>query len=416
MSDPQRHGQAVSAGNGAVCPAREAVVPTFRHLFSTSFDTNNPLRIIAHCDVDAAYAQFEAARLGLDCSTVPIGVLQWRSLIAVNYVARAKGVNRFNCTLDEAMERCPGLRLIHVASYGPGDVEPKYYPLPSSKTHKISLDLYRRESKKIMDIFRRRLANKEQAVGEFLGYDMKPIIPDGWVPRQLALDEERVDEGILLEKASIDESFFDLSLYVRKQLLHQYPFLDFREALARMSPDAREKALDAELPRPPLAVRDELPHAAWVHLGAWLPSDDDPERVDEAEISWVDVAHAIAAERMIAVRKHVLERLGYTTSAGVAGNKTLAKTVLLPRHALSFLAPMHFQKIRFLGGKLGAEVAQSWNHSTVTELWDVSREEMRVRLGAGGLWLYDLIRGIDRSEVSKRIQSRSMMSAKNFGS
>lgn len=40
--------------------------PTYRHLFSREYDARyavtyrNPLRVIAHCDVDAAYAQCTA--------------------------------------------------------------------------------------------------------------------------------------------------------------------------------------------------------------------------------------------------------------------------------------------------------------------------------------------------------------------
>lgn len=87
---------------------------TYRHLLSTSYEPENPLRVIAHCDVDAAYAQFEASRLGIDSRSIPLVVLQWKQIIAVNYVARKFGVSRFNCTLEEAKQRCPELRLVHV--------------------------------------------------------------------------------------------------------------------------------------------------------------------------------------------------------------------------------------------------------------------------------------------------------------
>jgi DNA polymerase eta len=38
-----------------------------------------------------------------------------------------------------------------------------------------------------------------------------------------------------------------------------------------------------------------------------------------------------------------------------------------------------FQKIRFLGGKLGDAVASEWESSSVGGLWNVSREEMRAK-------------------------------------
>jgi DNA polymerase eta len=56
---------------------------TYRHVLSDSALTPlNPLRVICLIDIDAAYAQFEMARLGIDRS-LPVGVQQWSSLIAV---------------------------------------------------------------------------------------------------------------------------------------------------------------------------------------------------------------------------------------------------------------------------------------------------------------------------------------------
>lgn len=58
---------------------------TYRHLLSpSSFTPTNPLRVIALCDIDAAYAQFEQVRLGLS-PDIPLICAQWQSLIAVNY-------------------------------------------------------------------------------------------------------------------------------------------------------------------------------------------------------------------------------------------------------------------------------------------------------------------------------------------
>ncbi|PKI83342.1 Rad30p [Malassezia vespertilionis] len=178
---------------------------TYKHLFSTNFEPANPLRVIAHCDVDAAYAQFEASRLKLDSKVSPLAVLQWSSL--------------------------------------PGDVEPKHYENPNPKTHKISLDMYRRESKKIMDIFQRRV-NSGATTGVRTQFDLNPAIADCWTPMPLELLDEHEGQDILFEKASIDESFFDLSVYARKQILHRFPYLDTRAELENMSPDARAKKLE----------------------------------------------------------------------------------------------------------------------------------------------------------------------------
>lgn len=77
--------------------------------------------------------------------------------------------------------------------------------------------------------------------------------------------------------------------------------------------------------------------------------------------------------------------------------------------------------IRMLGGKLGAQIAEALNYSTVGELLSVSRESMNSILGTSGDWVYDYVRGIDLSPVLARTENQSMKwvgvltsSTKNF--
>lgn len=64
---------------------------TYRHLLSpSSLTPQNPLRVIALVDIDAAYAQFEQVRLGLPPER-PLVCAQWTSLIAVNYRRSSSG-------------------------------------------------------------------------------------------------------------------------------------------------------------------------------------------------------------------------------------------------------------------------------------------------------------------------------------
>jgi len=285
---------------------------TYRHLLSSSFDPSNPLRVIAHCDVDAAYAQFEAKRVGINCQSVPVAVKQWNKLIAVNYVARGFGVNRFNCTLDEAKQRCPDLRIIHVATIGPGEKAPQYYSNPNARTHKVSLDLYRRESKKIMEVFQSKLS-QDGGSGKYIDYTLKSIVPCGWAPNLLDMIPNSREKDIPFEKASIDESFFDLSVHVRKQILRRYTFLDIRPMLEMMDPERVPEKLDEPLPEVPSYLQEEMMPASWQNAGTWFP--DDLDQSQPLELTWLDIAHAIAAEYMVSIRKHVYEKLGYTTYA-----------------------------------------------------------------------------------------------------
>ncbi len=135
---------------------------TYRHLLSSNLGVRDPLRVIALCDSDAFYAACEQVRLGID-PALPLVVLQWDSLIAVNYPARKFGISRMDKVRD-AKKRCPNLVVVHVATYREGEAEPGYWENPDTRTHKVSLDHYRRESMKIIQLFKEGLPTGE--VGE----------------------------------------------------------------------------------------------------------------------------------------------------------------------------------------------------------------------------------------------------------
>jgi DNA polymerase eta len=112
---------------------------TYRHLLSPPPGARDPLRVIALCDSDAFYAACEQVRLGIDPSR-PLVVRQWDALIAVNYPARAFGIQRMR-NWREALKKCPELTVVHVATYKEGDPEPRYWDNPDTATHKVRLFL-----------------------------------------------------------------------------------------------------------------------------------------------------------------------------------------------------------------------------------------------------------------------------------
>lgn len=75
-------------------------------------------RVVLHLDLDAFYTQVEIRRLGLPPSH-PTAVQQWEGLIAVNYPARAAGMNKLTNVL-RAAELCPGCTLVHVETIDMG--------------------------------------------------------------------------------------------------------------------------------------------------------------------------------------------------------------------------------------------------------------------------------------------------------
>lgn len=339
-----------------------------------TYSTQTPLRVIAHVDLDAFYAQCETVRRGIDPSK-PLAVQQWQGLIAINYPARAYGLSR-HVTSAEALKVCPDLILQHVATWKEGEEKWAYSEdaFREIATRKVSLDPYRQESRKILAC-------------------IKETLPQGALQR--------------VEKASIDEVFMDLSAHVHSILLERYPEL-------RGPPPYDDPS--EYLPRVPTTVLDWKADAL-VETGREDGEDRDPD--------WDDAIMVIASEIVRDVRKTVYDTLGYTCSGGVAKNKMLAKlgsghkkpnqqTVIRNRAIQHFLSEMKFTKIRMLGGKLGDEVVAMFGTDKLKELLDQPVDQLK-RLGDDtGSWLYNTIRGEDHSEVNPRTQIKSMLSAKSF--
>lgn len=349
---------------------------TFKHLAQLGLSsTVCPLRVVAHIDLDAFYAQCEGVRLGI-AEDQPLAVQQWQGLIAINYPARKFGLNR-HIVITEAKKLCPELIVQHVATWKEGDEKWAYHDdaFAHIGTHKVSLDPYRLESRRILATIK----------------DTLPAPP-----------LQRV------EKASVDEVFLDLSAQIHSILLERYPELN--------GPPPYDDPTEF-LPRPPTTALDWNTDAL-VDLDNSESEDDDPD--------WDDIAVLIGSEIVRGVRAAIRERLKYTCSAGIARNKMIAKlgsahkkpnqqTIVRNRAIQQFMSGFKFTKIRNLGGKLGDEVAAKFATDEVSELLKVPLEQLKKQLGDDtGSWVHHIIRGEDSSEINSRTQIKSMLSAKSF--
>ena len=314
-------------------------------------------------------------RLGL-AEDQPLAVQQWQGLIAINYPARAFGLNR-HANIVEAKKLCPQLIMQHVATWREGDDRWAYREDSFKHIHtdKVSLDPYRLESRKILQV-------------------IKDALPQGPLQR--------------VEKAGIDEVFVDLSAQVHTLLLERYP------ELAGPPPydDPSEN-----LPQPPSTVLNWQADAL-VDLNSSQAEEDSPD--------WDDIAMLIGSEVVRQVRQTIREKLKYTCSAGIARNKMMAKlgsghkkpnsqTIIRNRAVQNFLSGFKFTKIRNLGGKLGDQIVSTFGSDELTELLTVPLDQLRSKLGDDtATWFHGVIRGEDTSEVSSRTQIKSMLSAKSF--
>lgn len=265
----------------------------------------------------------------------------------------------------------------HVATWKEGDEKWAYHrdAFAHIATHKVSLDPYRLESRRILAC-------------------IKDVLPAPPLQR--------------VEKASVDEVFLDLSAQIHSILLERYP---------EISGPAPYDDPTEFLTRPPTSALD-WDTDALVDLDLSETEDDDPD--------WDDIAMLLGSEIVRSVRAAIRERLKYTCSAGIARNKMIAKlgsahkkpnqqTIVRNRAVQQFMGAFKFTRIRNLGGKLGDEVVNKFGTDQVKELLAAPVEQLKAKLGDDtGTWVYHIIRGEDSSEVNARTQIKSMLSAKSF--
>ncbi|CAK7223773.1 N-acetyltransferase eso1 [Sporothrix bragantina] len=370
---------------------------TYRNLADLAAATSTcPLRVIAHIDLDAYYAQCEMRRLGTADDT-PLVVQQWRNIIAVNYPARAFGITRM-ITAIEAKRLCPDLVLQHVPTWKEGESQWAYHDEDSHNAvaqHKVSLEPYRIRSREI-----------------------------------LATIKETLPAKCAVEKAGIDEVFVDLSAYVHDVLANKlYP-----DVLAGYKEHYQDEP-GTFLPRPPLTEAD----LDWTGTGSdIIDGQGDDHHLEEGEdaaegddrhfVDWDDVAMLEGARIVRAVRQILYDKLQFRCSAGIAANKMLSKlgssqhkpdkqTVVRPRAVPTFLEGLKsVTKLRGLGGKMGARVVAAFDTESLAELRTLSLAQMQAKLGdqETGFNIYGMVRGIDHSEVTARTEIKSIISAKSF--
>ncbi|KAL4250808.1 hypothetical protein ABKN59_006011, partial [Abortiporus biennis] len=104
-------------------------------------------------------------------------------------------------------------------------------------------------------------------------------------------------------------------------------------------------------------------------------------------------------------------RLQLTASYKKPNSQSILRNNAIP----NYLRPMPFQKIRFLGGKLGRALAEVYDVSTVGDLLTISLDEIQRKFGEDSIWVYEILRGVDRSEVKEKPPvTKSMLASKNL--
>jgi DNA polymerase eta len=323
----------------------------------SEFEARSDLtRCILHVDLDCYYCQVEQKRLDI-LPSQPLAVLQWNKLLSVNYAARAFGVKRMD-TMVEARRKCPNLQLIHVATYCRDKKQLEYHDggrfFPSMMTHKISLDLYRRESLKILTVL-----------------------------------EEMSD---ICQKASIDEAYLDVTQKVNHTIENHSTamidhVMDVSNILGALNPVEKRTSLSS--------LHDlKLILAGYVAYNL-------RERLKK-ELNYtcsVGIAHNKTLAKLASMMY-----------------KPDQQTIILASGVTNFIKEIPLGKIRLLGGKLGSLIIDDYQAEKASDLWPYDEKELCGKYGIEtGTWLWGICRGIDHAKVVARSSKvRSILACKVF--
>ncbi|XP_026080567.1 DNA polymerase eta [Carassius auratus] len=323
-------------------------------------------RVVALVDMDCFYVQVEQ-RINPELKNKPCVVAQyktWRGggIIAVSYEARGHGVTR-NMWADDARKLCPDLQVARVReAHGKADLTP-----------------YREASVEVIEVMSR---------------------------------------FAVVERASIDEAYMDLTASVQDKLKHMSVQDITPQQLRSTYVQGFPQTSSSGWSEPAGTDKEETRLRG---LQQWLEHLSSSDLPSSAELH-LTVGALIVEEMRAAVEEHT----GFRCSAGVSHNKVLAKlacglnkpnrqTVLPLGSVPELFSTLAISKIRNLGGKLGTSIMETLRVENMGDLTQFSKTQLEQHFGEKtGSWLYDLCRGIEFEPVKPRQLPKSIGCSKNF--
>ena len=207
-----------------------------------------------------------------------------------------------------------------------------------------------------------------------------------------------LDTNIIVEKASIDEAFLDLTQYIDQ-------YVDRSEPLPQL-----DALLDTKI-----QVNDDNQLTEWF------------DRISADRILFdSDIRLLFGALVVQQIRKEILDKTQFKCSAGISHNKMLAKLAcalnkpnaqtILPKSGVDHLfSTTDINKVRCLGGKLGSSVKKLFKINNMYELKCLEFKELAKHFDVKtAKWLKDVANGLDDEPVTNRQLSKSLGCGKNF--
>lgn len=323
---------------------------------------NGQDRVVALVDMDCFFVQVEQ-RQNPHLRNKPCAVVQYKSwkgggIIAVSYEARAFGVTR-SMWADDAKKLCPDLLLAQVLE----------------SRGKANLTKYREASVEVMEILSR---------------------------------------FAVIERASIDEAYVDLTSTVQERLqkLQGQP----------ISADLLPTTYIEGLPQGPTTAEETVQKEEMRKRGLlqWLDS------LQIENTNSPDLQLTVGAVIVEEMRAAIERQTGFQCSAGISHNKVLAKlacglnkpnrqTLVSHGSVPQLFSHIPISKVRNLGGKLGASVIEILGVEYMGELTQFTESQLQSHFGEkNGSWLYAMCRGIEHDPVKPRQLPKTIGCSKNF--
>ncbi|VDM08207.1 unnamed protein product [Wuchereria bancrofti] len=327
-------------------------------------------RIIALIDMDCFYVQVEQ-RLQPHLYGKPVAVVQHSSgnnrgggLLAISYEARPFGVKR-GMFPEQAKALCPGLTLCYV-------------PV-GEHVDKADITRYRDASAEVFKVLH-----------EF-------------------------NSQIIVERASVDEAYLDLSALVEHVFETTDPSIRYGKS------DAMDLFPTTHVANGTDVNEGKIPDWKYDRIGS-LHSfiSETCKTKDDYKLKLI-----IGADLVEQIRRNIKESTAFNCSAGIGSSKMIAKLVC-SRHkpgqqtvVFNEAIPKVFEytpinEVRNLGGKLGRALMEKFDIKTMGELSKISMSHLSEYFPAQAKWVYNIAHGIDEEKVTARDKQSSVAVSKNF--
>eukprot|EP00347_Sterkiella_histriomuscorum_P022605 403337853 len=385
--------------------------------------------------MDAYYAQVEMKLHNLDPSK-PMGVIQWNSLVALNYAAKDMGVKR-SMRHFEALEVCPDITFVHVATMIENPNHQKSVLDKKQNQEAVDKQISKIEETKcgtnqnqstecsddqIVDLMDLLLNDEPEQTIETLipssVLKVQCLNKDSSIPavrrfrieqrdkesQKVSLAKYREESkkifGIvqrysqLVEKASCDEAYVDVTNQVNLKYQQEH---------------------DNIFPK-------NYTTEAWCNSyfmsypkgeGLFIPETEYEKKL------------FIANQIAYSIRQDIKRELQYNASCGISHNKTMAKlasannkpnaqTVVPIRYMKRAMKDVKIDSVRFCGGKVG-ESLHNAGLTTMGQIQETSIEDLQLIVSQStAQWIKDLSDGICYEEVKERNLPTTANAVKTF--